>query len=221
MKTKTNSSRCRLQLKILAYDHSYYIERIARLEVILARKPRLLEIELIGAGEIPADSALLIRSVLIGRSPGTRVITRARSSLQGGSVLVWLLGDDRIIRDDARVYFRRAELPGEDELGQSKVWKERELRYAYACSEMDPEEGDYARVLELINEYLPVKELAGHLIELPVLRQFGLVENEKLDQFLASVFAKSEAPPESPAKNVKEKRRRRKVKEVPQSQAKK
>jgi hypothetical protein len=221
MKTKTNPGHCRLQLKILAYDYSYYIERIARLEGILARKPRLLEIDLIGVGEIPADSALLIRSVLRGRSPGTRLITRARSSLQGGSVLVRLLGDDRIIRDDARVYFRRAELPGEDELDQRKVWKERELRYSYACSEMDPEEGDYARVLELINEYLPVKELAGRLIELPVLRQFGLVENEKLDQFLASVFGKSKTLPDSPVKSAKEKRRRRKAKELPQSQAKK
>jgi hypothetical protein len=217
MKTKTKQGICRFQLKVLAYDYSYYIERVARLEAVLARKPRLLEIDLIGVGEIPADSALLIRSVLRGRSPGTRLITRARSSLQGGSVLVWLQGDDRAIREDARVYFRRAELSGE-ESDQQKVWKERELRYAYANSEMDPEEGDYARVLELINEFLPVKELAGRLIELPVLRQFGLVENEKFDQFLASVFGKSEEPPADPARSamesVKGKRQRRKAKSV-------
>jgi len=31
---------------------------------------------------------------------------------------------------------------------------------------------------------------AGRLIGVPVLRQFGLVENEKVDSFLATVFSK-------------------------------
>ena len=56
----------------------------------------------------------------------------------------------------------------------------------------DPEEWDYLRVLQLINEFLPVKELAGRPIGLPLLRQFGLVENEKVDHFLAAVFSKRE-----------------------------
>ena len=30
-----------------------------------------------------------------------------------------------------------------------------------AASETDPEEADYVRVLQVINEYLPFKELAG------------------------------------------------------------
>src|SRR6185503_4178173 len=88
---------------------------IARLEAALARKPRVLQIDLIGVGEVPADAALLIRSVLMSRSPRTRVITRARSSLQNSSVLVWLLGDSRIIRDDAKLFFRRADLPEDHE----------------------------------------------------------------------------------------------------------
>jgi len=170
---------------MLAYGNSYYIERISELEKVLAKKPRSLEINMIGAGEIPADTAMLIRSVLIQRSPRTRLVTNARSSLQGGSVLVWLLGDTRIIRDDARLFFRRADLPEDDGEKSSDAWKDTD-------SEIDPEEGDYARMLELINEFLPVKELTGRLIEVPVLRQFGLIENEKADHFLATVFARKQ-----------------------------
>src|SRR6266496_2067362 len=48
----------------------------------------------------------------------------------------------------------------------------------------------YARVLQVINEFLPVSELAGRLLGLPVLRQFGLVENDKVDHFLALAFGK-------------------------------
>src|SRR5690606_33933291 len=116
-------------------------------------------------------------------------------------VLIWLLGDRRIIRDDARGYFRRANPSEDDEADQADAWKQAEPNYCDSLSETDPEEGDYQRVLELRNEFLPVKELAGRLLGVPVLRQFGLVDNEQLDQFLASALGK---PPESKVEPCRE-----------------
>lgn len=194
MKTRRKQSLRPFELKILAYGNCYYIERIAQLERALARRPRTFQIDLIGAGEIPADAALLIRSVLLARSPRTHLTTRARSSLHNGSVLVWLLGDTRLIRDDARLFFRRATLPAADDAKGKDDWNV-EPDFCDSYSEIDPEEGDHARVLECINEFLPVKELAGRLIEMPVLRQFGLVENEKVDHFLATAFGVKREPP--------------------------
>ena len=191
MKTRSTQRLRHFQLKITSYGNFYYIDRIEKLEKLLSRKPRAVQIDMVGVGEIPADSALLIRSVLMGRSPKTQLITNARSSLQGGSVLVWLLGDRRIIRDDARLYFRRVDLSEDEEVRQSEAWKDDEPRYRDSFSEIDPEDGDYAQVLQVINEFLPVKELAGRLIGVPVLRQFGLVENEQVDCFLATAFRKS------------------------------
>jgi len=193
MKTQLRQHVRQFQLKVKSYANSYYIDRIATLEKILARKPRALQIDIIGVGEIPADAALLIRSVLMARSPKTQLITNARSSLQGGSVLIWLLGERRSIRDDARVYFRPADLSEEEETEQVEVLKYSGPKYRDSYTEAkDPEEWDYLRVLQLINEFLPVKELAGRPIGLPLLRQFGLVENEKVDHFLAAVFSKRE-----------------------------
>ena len=192
MKTRSRQGPRQFQLKIMPYGNSYYIERITKLEAALARKPQLLQINMVGVGEIPADSALLIRSVLMGRSPKTRIITNARSSLQGGSVLIWLLGDQRIIRDDARLYFRRVDLSEDEEAEPNEVGKDDEQQYRDSFSEIDPEEADYVQVLQRINEFLPVKELAGRLIGVPVLRQFGLVQNEQVDNFLATAFGKSE-----------------------------
>jgi len=206
MKGQARPGPRRFQLKMLAYGNCYYIDRIAQLEAVLARKPRLLQIDMVGVGEIPADSALLIRSVLMERSPKTRVITNARSSLQGGSVLVWLLGDSRIIRDDARLFFRRANLSEDEAAEQDKVWNDDEPEFCDSFSEIDPQEGDYARVLQLINEFLPVKELAGRLIEVPVLRQFGLVENEKVDHFLATAFGQKKEPPNGTLNEPEQKR---------------
>lgn len=205
MKTKTRQDVRPFQLKILGYGNCYYIERIAQLERALARRPRVIQIDMIGLGEISADAALLIRSVLLARSAKTRVITNARSSLRGGSVLVWLLGDSRLIRDDARLFFRRATLSEDDATERKEPWKDDEPEFCDSFSEIDPEEGDYVRVLQCINEFLPVKELAGRLIEMPVLRQFGLVENEKVDHFLAKAFGPKREPPDALLNRLEEK----------------
>ena len=67
-------------------------------------------------------------------------------------------------------------------------------------------------MLQLINEFLPVKELAGQVINLPVLRQFGLVENEKLDRFLATALGKPQEPDGSSTNKPEQKRIRAKAK---------
>lgn len=193
MKTRNRQGRRQFQLKIMSYGNSYYIDRIPQLERVLSRKPRVIQIDMIGVGEIPADSALLIRSVLMARSPKTRVITNARSSLQGGSVLVWLMGDKRIIRDDARLYFRRVDWSEDNEVQSNEVGNEKAHEYRDSYSEIDPQDADYVRVLQRINEFLPVKELAGRPFGSPVLRQFGLVDSEAWDAFLAVAFGKSDS----------------------------
>jgi len=180
------------RLKLPVYGSSYYIKKALKLEAALARKPKALRIEMIGDGEIPADIALLMRSILMQRSPDTKIVTDARSSLQGGSVLVWLLGDQRIIRSDARVFFKRNPLADEDPVEVYAGLGEAEQKYKDSYSSVDPEDADYARVLQLINEFLPVNEFAGRVVNVSVLRDFGLVENERVDNFLATAFSKSE-----------------------------
>lgn len=158
----------------------------------MARKPAKLHIEMIGSGEIPPDAALLMRSILLQRSPHTHLITEARSSLQNASVLVWLLGDTRHMREDARVMFRRVGPPDDNE--EDASWKSQGGTGSELFPEGDLEEGDYAQVLQYINEYLPVKELVGKAIDWQTLRQFGLVDNEKRDLFLACAFAGDKNP---------------------------
>lgn len=201
MRKKSKKGLRGFQLVIQGYGgNSYYPERLEKLEKALARRPRRFQLNLIGRGELAADWALLIRSLLLQRSPRTRLITNARSSLQGGSALVWLLGDQRTIRSDARIFFRRVDMSETNEADANAVWKESDLKYVDSYSEVDPEDSDYIKVLKLIDEYLPVKELAGKVVNVPVLRQFGLVETEKLDSFLATAFGQpQEANGHSPA----------------------
>jgi hypothetical protein len=189
MKTRSTRSLRRLLFKIRFFCD--YADQIGQLEKALARKPEKLQLDIIGSGEVSPDTALLMRSVLLSRSPKTHLITNARSSLQGGAVLVWLMGDTRLIREDAKLYFRKSNKEDEDDDGED--WKDEKSD----DSETDLEEVDYEQVLQYIDNFLPVKELAGRLVDLEVLRQFGLVDNEKVDHFLASAFAKPPVRSES------------------------
>lgn len=189
----------RFPLNLLYNGNAYYIERVAKLEDALADVPKQLHLEMMGDGEIDADWALVIREVLNQRSAETRLITSARSSLRNGSALVWLLGDHRMVRNDAKVFFRRANLTEEADIGPEKVWSEDNLQYVDSYSEADPEEASHAQVLHYINEFLPVRELAGRIIDGRMLRQFGLVGNDKLDAFLATAFAPAERSDEAQA----------------------
>src|SRR5215831_7797500 len=178
-RTKTTKRHSKLLLKLRSWGS--YIDEAYQLESLLAKKPARLQIEFVGSGEIPADSALLMRSMLLKRSPGTRIVTNARSSLQGATSLVWLLGDTRFIREDARLHFRAAGPFVANEI--STGWRDRNLFH-----DDDMEEEDYIRVLHAINEFLPVKELAGRPVEVDVLREFGLIDNAKVDGLLATAF---------------------------------
>jgi len=191
MKTRQKLCITDFRLKLPVYDNLYYAKRALKLEIALQKKTKVLQLELIGEGEIPADTALLIRSILISRSPDTELVTHARSSLQGGSVLVWLLGDRRMIRDDARVFFKRNPLADENLVEVYAGLGEPESKYKDSYSSFDPEDADYARVLKLIDEFLPVRQFAGRIVNVNLLREFGLVDNQRIGALPAPAPAKS------------------------------
>src|ERR1035441_6972543 len=196
-RTKGARRHSKLLLKLSSWGN--YIDEAYQLESMLAKKPARLQIEFVGSGEIPPDSALLMRSMLLKRSPQTRIVTHARSSLQGATLLIWLLGDTRRIREDARFHFRPAGPFVADDA--STGWKDR------SCFDADDmEEEDYVRVLHAINEFLPVKELAGRPVEASVLKEFGLIDNVGVDGLLATVFGRAKERPETSRTRTKKER---------------
>ena len=178
---KTTKRHSKLLLKLRSWGN--YIDEAYQLESLLAKKPARLQIEFVGSGEIPADSVLLMRSMILKRSPKTRIVTNARSSLQGATALIWLLGDKRLIREDARLHFRAAGPFVADEV--ATCWRDRSFFH-----DEDMEEEDYIRALHAINEFLPVKELAGRPVEVSVLKEFGLIDSEQADCLLATAFGR-------------------------------
>src|SRR5258706_7294056 len=193
-RSKGAKRHSKLLLKLGSWGN--YIDEAYQLESLLAKKPARLQIEFVGSGEIPADSALLMRSMLLKRSPRTRIVTHARSSLQGATLLISLLGDTRLIREDARFHFRPAGPFVADDAFTG--WKDRS-----SFDADDMEEEDYVRVMHAINEFLPVKELAGRPVEASVLKEFGLIDNAGVDGLLASAFGRAKERREEPRTSSK------------------
>lgn len=192
MKTRQNKYVSDFRFKLPSYDDSYYIKRALKLEATLKRKPEVLQLEMIGEGEMPADTALLVRSILMNRPRGIELVTNARSSLRGGSVLVWLLGDRRMIREDARIFFKRNPLADENPVEVYAGLGQAESKYKDSYSSLDPEDADYAQILKLINEFLPVRQFAGRIVSVNMLREFGLVDNQQVSTVPATSSSKSE-----------------------------
>lgn len=186
MKAKTNDGQFKAVIKLRPFG--CYVDELYQLEACLAQKPKRLQLDLAGSGRMPSDTVLLMQSILLGRPRETQLVTNARSSLNGPVVLIWLLGDLRMIRPDARLYFASAGEFAE----RGAVWRER------PCHEDDPfEDEDYLQVLRCINEYLSVRELADQPIAVPMLRELGLLDNETIEKLLASA---SQPQEEAPAK---------------------
>jgi hypothetical protein len=188
----------RFILKLMRYRTSEACDAVYQLESLVAKNPARLLIDLMGFRDIPPDMALLIRSVLEGRSPKTELTTFAKSSLRGNATLIWLLGDRRFIREDARLYFRRPEkgVDAADSPEEEGGWQEPEepsLHQLFGIGDVVEEE-DYRRVVALIDNYLPVGELTGKQIEVKTLKEFGLVDCDRLDQLLAGALLTSVEP---------------------------
>lgn len=78
--TKRTRHHSKLLLKLKSWGN--YIGEAYQLESLLAKKHLRLQIEFVGSGEVPGNAALVMRSMILKRSPQTRIVTNARSSLQ-------------------------------------------------------------------------------------------------------------------------------------------
>jgi len=138
----------------MSYGNSYYIERIESVGKTHPPETAHTSNRHARCWRIPADSSAADAIHLAGALAQDPAITNARSSLQSGSVLVWLLrrlpNHPRCMRACICAAWDLAE---DAEVQPNETWKGVDSKYRDSFSEIDPEEGDYARVLQLINEF--------------------------------------------------------------------
>jgi len=156
----------------------------------LASGPKQLVLRFVGPHNSRSDSALVLYDILAAQRNGVTVITEAWSPVIGPSILTWLAGDVRRIRNTTYLHFRSAQdifsrknrcFPWEDDI---------DLFGEKAESEINLAEQDYNTVLRLIDEYFSVEQMAGKIITPDMLKEFGLLEKSPLDNFLRNCWSK-------------------------------
>lgn len=156
---------------------------------VLENKPKSVTLRLIGPHHLQPDSALILEEVLASRGGGIPIITEAWSPVLGPSVLLWLKGDLRLIRRTAYMHFRS--------LSEVKRRKQRRPPWEddFNFMDGDAEPGanlcvtDYETVLRLVDEYLPVDQLADKIITPDMLKELGLLGRGPLDVLLEKYMA--------------------------------
>jgi len=173
------------QVVLLDLQSDTGCEMFRKVRLALRNKPKALRLELVGAGEFSQDIVLAIHSLLIdAKKGGLKLTTQAHSSLYNGSLLLWLVGEKRIIRSNTAFFeVDRTEDEEDDDLDfiseeRTPFLNRREMVY----------QSNFKEIVRLIDEYIPVKELAGQRLEMKELSEYGLVDSESTDKQLLALM---------------------------------
>lgn len=141
-----------------------------------------LRIELLGPGILLHDHALMVFDELKNRPAHIRLHVHSRTCLSDGALLLWLAGDTRSIRPDAWIQLSPIPpLPSQaGELG------------CYDCAvqiaEEEPAATDLRTIMDHIEEWLPVHEIAGLRLFHADMEDLGLLESTEGQNHLSSLF---------------------------------
>ena len=153
------------------------------------QKPKELKINLIGQGHVKQDSVLMLWELLTNRDPATKLITHARTSLYDGSLLLFLISDERIARPFA--FFQidsvkrikeevcNEDCDSDDYFGLFGTVKNKIL---------SPYKRDYLQIASIMNQYIPVEDLSDRQMDLTELKDYGLLFTEEEEHNFQQLF---------------------------------
>jgi hypothetical protein len=157
-------------------------ELFTKIKKAIGKSPKVISLEIVGTGNISQDMALVIWDLVHdAKKTGVRFITKARSSLYDGSLLLLLLGDARTVRSTG--FFQIDSL---NRL-ENKDWSEFESRKP-SCIDIPAWVTNYRQVFQIMNQYIPAEELADKRIPLVKLGEYGLLNNIQEEKSFQSLF---------------------------------
>jgi len=176
-----------------------YTKTIRDLETTLAETPRRLILEFIGTQSICPDMALILHELIVERPPEIQIVTHARSGLVNASVLPWILGDIRIMRRTGWIYFNPPRVRKSDNESQPG-WRDGEWWDPIDFGFFHPpihHAADMEQVARIIDQFLPLDEIAGKHLGVEDLKQYGLLAGNPIDSVLESNLAEGTQVPSS------------------------
>jgi hypothetical protein len=154
----------------------------------LAKKPKILVWELTGFFSLCPDFCLTVFNLLKNdRDPGTRLVVKVNCSLVGSSLL-WVCAADEIQFCPGRCFRFRSLDSFEAMIGRSKGTESFQGEQQESAAVFE-----YRQCLRILDEYLPVNQLADKLVPMEMLKEFNLGMNQEEEKAFARLFERDSA----------------------------
>ena len=193
MKRKTEKLKTPMHLNLAEKNPS---RLLATIQNAISECYDSLQLELLGPGVMLPDTALMIYHEMSKRPLWMTIHAHSHTCLMDGALLPWLLADTRSIRPDAWIQVSEsAEFLHDFMCGRG------DYSTAVSASEESASDTDTRTIHRLLDEFLPVSEIAGLRLFEPDLRELGLIRAIDEPDTLADLLAAK------PTANKKSKRK--------------
>ena len=174
---------------------------LTAIETAISQPRRTMSLQLLGPGLMAPDTALMAYHVLKGRPETLSIHAHSHTCLIDGAILPWLMSDTRSIRPDAWIQVSDGEdLDREGNTGYG------DYSTAVIAAQESPASTDLRTIHRLLDEYLPVSEIAGLRLFEPDLRELGLITSPGEPDLLAEYFAAKPAATKKTKRKTQERK---------------
>ena len=177
-----------VRLNLATKNISHLLDTIT---AAFASGARELRLELLGPGFLLHDHALMLFDELLNRPEGMKLHVHSRTSLSDGAILLWLVGDTRSIRWDA--WIQLSSTPPLPDLVDDGGCSD-----AVQVAGEEPSHTDLRTIMNYMEEWLPISEVAGLRLFNQDLEELGLLEDDASCRQLDALFEGSTEPPKTP-----------------------
>lgn len=156
----------------------------------ISKKPKVLEIDLVGVGNLDQSICLSLWHLLTERrNPQTRLVVCCNANLIDGEVLLLLAADEKRIRPKTWM-----------EISSLKKYEAMDFsRRAWSSKQFGSQHDepffitDYRNVFEIMNRYLPCELLSKGRVDIQeTFKEYGLLNNTQEEKDFCRLFECSE-----------------------------
>jgi hypothetical protein len=162
-------------------------EIFKRIKDVLAKNPKVLELELCGLGHVSQDCCLAIYELLKNRPSSVRLEVKVLSSLYDGCLLFLLPANKVTVRKHCWVQIDDCQRLQEHD------WSDMEERFGRSNNSPIKKPtfvSDYQNVWNILSESLDCRSIADKRVPLAdLLRDFGLLDSDQSNRELEKLLA--------------------------------
>jgi hypothetical protein len=160
-------------------------EIYSNLKEAISKKPSVMEIDLVGLGNLPQDLCLSLWYLLTSKDPKTHLVVSCNGNLVDGEVLILLAADEKKIRP--RTWMEISSLKKYEAMDFSRrAWSSKQ----FGSQHDEPFFiTDYRNVFEIMNRYLPCELISKGRVDIrETFKEYGLLHSEQEEESFRNLF---------------------------------